>query len=101
MRQGAKPWNEFLYHHLSESQEFAIEYLNACLEENDPALLLKALRQVAEACGGLGDLAKKTGLNRESLYRMLSEQGNPTIYSLNEVLDALGLQLQFAPKKAA
>lgn len=101
MRQGAKPWNEFLITKLAKSEEFAVEYLNACLEENDPKLLLRALRDVAEARGGLGDLAKKTGLNRESLYRMLSENGNPTIYSLNEVLDALGMQLQFAPKKAA
>ena len=101
MRQGSKPWNEFLLNKLAKSEEFSLEYLNAALEENDPALLLTALRQVAEARGGLGDLAKKTGLNRESLYRMLSEQGNPTIYSLNEELDALGLQLQFAPKKAA
>ena len=101
MRQGSKPWNEFLLNKLAKSEEFSLEYFNACLEENDPALLLKALRQVAEARGGMGDLAKKTSLNRESLYRMLSENGNPTIYSLNEVLDALGLQLQFAPKKAA
>ncbi len=92
MRQGAKPWNEFLITKLAKSEEFAVDYLNACLEENDPKLLLRAL---------CGDLAKKTGLNRESLYRMLSENGNPTIYSLNEVLDALGMQLQFAPKKAA
>lgn len=101
MNKASKPWNEFLYNHLMESEEFAVEYLNAALEENDTALLLKALRQVTEARGGIGDLAKKTSLNRESLYRMLSENGNPTIYSLNEVLDALGLQLQFAPKKAA
>lgn len=98
---GSKPWNEFLFKQLRDSEEFSVEYLNAALEENDPALLLKALRQVAEARGGIGDLAKKSGLNRESLYRMLSENGNPTIYSLNEVLDALGMQIQFAPKKAA
>ncbi len=101
MSRTSRPWKEYLAETLATSEEEAIGYLNAALEENDPAYLLKALRQVAEARGGIGDLAKKTSLNRESLYRMLSEQGNPTIYSLNEVLDALGLQLQFAPKKAA
>jgi probable addiction module antidote protein len=99
--EGSKPWNEFLINQLGDSEEFSVEYLNAALGENDPSLLLQALRQVAEARGGIGDLAKKSGLNRESLYRMLSENGNPTIYSLNEVLDALGMQIQFAPKKAA
>ena len=101
MSMTTKPWNDFLYTQLAESEVFAVEYLNSALEENDPAFLLKALRQVAEARGGIGGLAQQTGLNRESLYRMLSENGNPTITSLHEILDALGLQMQFMLKKAA
>ncbi|MCW5787449.1 MAG: hypothetical protein KIT49_08135 [Nitrospira sp.] len=55
----------------------AEDYLNAALEEDDPELCLLALRHVAEAQGGVAQLADKTKLNRESLYRMLSERGNP------------------------
>lgn len=97
----AKPWNEFLYAQLAESEAFAVEYLNTALEDNDPVFLLKALRQVAEARGGVGELALKTGLKRARLARMLSANGNPTILSLHEILDALGLQMQFTLKRAA
>ena len=57
----------------------AEEYLNAALEEDDPELFLLALRNVAEARGGVAQLADKTKLNRESLYKMLSRRGNPEL----------------------
>lgn len=47
-------------------------YLEAALEGDDPRVFLMALKDVAEAYGGLAKLAKTTGLNRENLYRMLS-----------------------------
>jgi len=71
----------------------AEEYLNAALEEDDPELFLLALRNVAEAQGGMGQLAEKTNLNRESLYKMLSERGNPELRSLDALLHALGFRL--------
>lgn len=71
----------------------AAEYLNAALEEDDPELFLLALRNVAEAQGGMAQLAEKTKLNRESLYKMLSERGNPEFRSLEALLHALGLRL--------
>ncbi|WP_455378077.1 addiction module antidote protein [Petrachloros mirabilis] len=71
----------------------AEEYLNAALEEDDPELFLLALRNVAEAQGGLGQLAEKANLNRESLYKMLSERGNPELRSLDALLHALGFRL--------
>lgn len=74
----------------------AEEYLNAALEENDPELFLRALRNVAEAQGGVASLAEKTKLNRESLYRMLSERGNPEFRSLEALLHALGFRLAVA-----
>lgn len=71
----------------------AEEYLNVALEENDPELFLLALRNVTEAQGGVARLAEKTNLNRESLYRMLSERGNPEFKSLDLLLHALGFRL--------
>lgn len=68
-------------------------YLNAALEENDSELFLLALRNVAEAQGGVAQLAEKAKLNRESLYRMLSERGNPELRSLEALLHALGFRL--------
>ena len=74
----------------------AEEYLNAALEEDDPELFLWALRNVAEAQGGVASLAEKTKLNRESLYRMLSARGNPEFRSLDALLHALGFRLAVA-----
>lgn len=71
----------------------AEEYLNAALEEDDPELFLLALRNVAEAQGGVALLAEKAKLNRESLYRMLSDRGNPKFRSLDALLHALGFRL--------
>lgn len=66
-------------------------YLNAALEEDDPELFLLALRNVAQ--GGMARLAEKTKLNRESLYKMLSECGNPELKNLDALLHALGFRL--------
>ena len=74
----------------------AEEYLNAALEEDDPELFLLALRNVTEAQGGVAQLARKTKLNRESLYKMLSERGNPELRSLDTLLHALGFRLAVA-----
>ncbi len=60
---------------LRDAQE-AEEYLSAALEEDDPELFLLALGNVAEAQGGMAQLAEKANFNRESLYKMLSECGN-------------------------
>lgn len=71
----------------------AAEYLNAAIEEGDRALFLLALRNVAEANGGMAAIAEKASLSRESLYRMLSKKGNPEIRSLYTLLHAMGLRL--------
>lgn len=71
----------------------AAGYLNAAIEEGDRSVFLLALRNVAEAHGGMAALAEKAGLNRESLYRMLSKRGNPEIKSLYNLLHAMGLRL--------
>jgi probable addiction module antidote protein len=66
-------------------------YLNAALREGDRKALLKALRNVAEASGGMSRLAEKTKLSRENLYRTLSEKGNPELSTLELILRAFGL----------
>ena len=68
-------------------------YLNEILEDDDPKLLMLALRNVTESQGGITLLAEHTGLNRESLYKTLSGKRNPRIETINEILHAFGLRL--------
>ena len=76
-----------------KNPEEAAEYLNACLADEDARVFLLALRDVANAHGGVREIAQAARLNRESLYRMLSKSGNPSLESLAAVLDACGLRL--------
>lgn len=76
--------------------EFAAGYLSKCLED-DEATFLVALRDVAEAHGGIRKLAGKTDLNREHLFRMLSKTGNPHLHSLRQLVAAVGLKLTLQP----
>lgn len=73
--------------------EKAAAYLNAALEDGDRAAFLLAIRNVIEALGGMTRISRDTGLNRENLYRVLSERGNPELNSLEMLLKALGLRL--------
>ena len=75
----------------------AAEYLTAAIEEGEDVFLL-AVRDVVEAQGGIGGLAKATNLNRENLYDMLSKDGNPRLSSIMPVLDKLGFEVKFSPK---
>jgi probable addiction module antidote protein len=75
----------------------AAEYLNEAREDSQPSLL-KALRNVAEA-RRMSVVAQDAGVNRESLYRSLSEDGNPRLETYDSVLDALGLDYVFRPKR--
>src|SRR5437867_8070081 len=85
-------YRESLLESLRDADE-AAQYLNACLEDDDHRVFLLALRDVADARGGIRALARGTRLNRESLYRMLSRSGNPSLDSLAAVLRACGLRL--------
>jgi|SRR3989304_3824859 len=79
---------------LRRDPEFAAEYLKAALEDTEePRVLLVVLRQLAEAKGGVAKIAKAAGVERESLYRALSPQGNPRLSTLTAVLKAVGLKL--------
>jgi probable addiction module antidote protein len=81
-----------------QSPEEVAEYLNAAIEDGHPAVLLKALRNVADSTGGMSHLSRLTGLTRESLYKALSEDGNPRLSSLEAILRAMGLQLHIQPR---
>ncbi|MGH8583067.1 MAG: addiction module antidote protein [Gammaproteobacteria bacterium] len=71
-------------------------YLEAVLEEDDPALLVHALGVIARA-RGMTQLARDTGLARESLYKALSENGNPEFATVMKVVGALGLKFHVEP----
>ena len=81
-----------------QSNEARAEYLKAVMAENDEGLLMLAIREIVDSMGGIGKLAKETGLARESLYRTFSEKGNPTYSTLFKVLDNIGLQLSVSVK---
>ena len=74
-------------------------YLEAVLAEDDPRLLAAALGDVARA-RGMTQLARKTGLSREALYRALSAEGNPELATVTKVLRALGLRISIQPAVA-
>lgn len=79
--------------------EEAAAYIEAVLELDDSAALLLALRQVAKA-HGMAEVARRADLGEKSLFRALSENGNPTIATLHKVLHAVGLRLSVTPAHA-
>ena len=87
------PWDITQY---LESDEDIAAYLDAALEEDDPALLAAALGDVARA-KGMTAIARETGLGRESLYKALSSGGNPEFATVQEVVRSLGLKLHVTP----
>lgn len=98
MSKTSRPYKPELLKALQDPLE-AAEYLNAALEEDMNELFLLALRNVAEAYG-MTRLAEDAQLNRESMYRMLSEKGNPQFTSLISILRQLGLQLSVQVKES-
>jgi probable addiction module antidote protein len=77
-----------------KTEEDMVLYLEACMEEagDDAAFIAKALGHIARA-KGMTQLAKETGLGRESLYKALSGEGNPSFATILKVMRALGLKL--------
>ena len=75
-----------------DSEETIAEYLTVTLEENDPDLLLSALSDVARA-RGVAQIAKNSGLGRESLYKALAPGAKPRFETIMKVMHALGVKL--------
>lgn len=88
-----KPWDAV---ESLESEEDMIAYLDAALEDGDPALIVAVLGDIARA-KGMSQVAAEAGLGRESLYKALSPTGNPEFATVLKVLNALGLQLHVEP----
>jgi len=79
-----------------ESDEDIIAYLNAALEDGDPALISAALGDIARA-RGMTKLAKETGITRDGLYKALSPNGNPSFSTILKVVNALGYKFDIVP----
>ena len=94
----SRSYDAFLKGELKDS-EFAAEYLSAAIQDESMEGFLAALKNVAEAHGGIGILSRVAKLNRQSMYKMFSEKGNPTFSSLVAVLGAIGLDLSFKPQE--
>jgi len=82
------------------TKEDVTAYLEAALEENDTAFLLSVLGDIARS-KGMSQIAKDLNLARESLYRSLSQDGNPSFSTVAKVLDNLGFQLSIKQKISA
>jgi probable addiction module antidote protein len=83
-----------------ESEEDIAAYLQAAFEEGDPTLIAAALGDIARA-KGMSQIARDTGLGRESLYKALSAEGNPEFATILKVVEALGLKLHALPAAEA
>ena len=92
-----RPWDAA--DHL-ETEEDMAAYLEAALEDGDPALIFAVLGDIARAKGMTG-IARNAGLGRESLYKALSPDGNPGFATVLKVVQALGLQLHAAPARGS
>ena len=93
-----------LAHAVGDQTEAA--YLEAAIEDGDQGALMVALRHVAQARGGVAEMARRSHLSREATYRMLSKDGNPELRSFTTLLAGAGLRLSIKPtdsrvKKAA
>ena len=81
--------------------EYAAEYLEHTLAGGDNGAFLVALKDVIDARGGIGNLARELHIARPSLYKILSQRGNPTLETLQKILQPLGLRVSIALEEAA
>ena len=78
-----------------ETETDMAAYLNAALEDGDPAVLSAALGDIARA-KGMTQLARETGISRDGLYKALSPTGNPSFATVQKVINALGMKVEVA-----
>ena len=100
MPKRTKDYEEDLHKRLKDAK-YAAEYLNAVMEDDDDDLeerFLIALRDVAKA-HGISNLSEKTDLWRKSLYKVLSPEGNPRLYTLIALLNAMGLMMRINARR--
>jgi probable addiction module antidote protein len=97
MSKKTSSYRESLVGALSDPVE-ASAYLDAAMEDSHEAFL-KALKNVAQA-HTMSKVARGAGVQRETLYRSLSEEGNPTLETLSAVLNVLGMRLSVTSRDA-
>ncbi len=78
-----------------DSPDLIAAYLEECLEDDDPRVFLVALGDVARA-RGMTDIARLTGLGRQSLYKAFKGQAEPKFDTVVKVLKALDIRLAVA-----
>ncbi len=91
--------HDWLIKELRADPEEASGYLNAALEAGDKKAFLMALRNVIEARGGMTRFAKASKINRVSLYKMLSGNGNPGFLNILLLLQHAGICFKAVTKK--
>jgi probable addiction module antidote protein len=94
----AVPHRERLIEELRADPRLATDYLKAAIDDEDPRVLLAALRSVVEA-RGMARVAEAAKIPRESLYRALSLRGNPRLSTLLAVIKAAGFRIALAERK--
>jgi probable addiction module antidote protein len=94
-------YQEVIIERLKKDPEEAFLYLKVSFEEfsevNNTGALLSALRTVAEARGGIPELARRIGMEKMTLYKALSEEGNPKLSMIGAVLHGLGYRMRLEP----
>ncbi len=89
---------ERLIEELRADPRLAADYLKAAIDDEDPRVLLAALRTVVEV-RGMARMAEKAKIPRESLYRALSLRGNPRLSTLLAIIKAAGFRIALAERK--
>ena len=90
-------FNDYLREQL-EDPEMALNFISEAVEENNPDYLKIAIGEVIKAYG-VENIAHRTGITRQALYKMFSKTGNPTHKNLISVLNVLGLELTVKKKR--
>ena len=82
--------------------DYAVDYLTEVLQNETQEAFLIALKNVIEARDeSVADLAQEIGVSRQGLYKMLSEEGNPRLSTLSQLLRSLGMKIRISGEEAA
>ena len=98
-----RSFNEYLIEQLKDPEDACLYLKEALIDfeaDHDAQAFLKAIKDVTDAQGGIGELAKRTNLNRQNLYKLLSAKRQPKIETLGIILDGLGFQLSVVQKSS-
>ncbi len=96
-----KPYEPYLLKKLA-NPEYAVEYLSEVLENESLEAFMIALKHVIDAREeNITALAENCGITRQGLYKLLSEDGNPRLSTLHQLLNSLGMKIKITGNIAA